>query len=41
MADRSEMHTKMKGRNFAVLGVLIVLVIIVAVSTYIKFGGSF
>jgi len=41
MADRSEMHRKMRGRNFAMLGILATLVIVILVSTYIKLGGGF
>jgi len=41
MADRSEMHRKMRGRNFAMLGILLTLVVVIMVVTYIKFGGGF
>lgn len=41
MPDRSEMHRKLRGRNFALLAVLVSLVILITVVTYVKLGGGF
>ena len=41
MPERSEMHRKMRGRNFVMLAVLLTLVILIAVVTYVKLGGGF
>ena len=40
MKQRSDMHTKMRGRNLAVLAVILFFVVLVAVLTYIKMGGG-
>jgi hypothetical protein len=39
MSDRSEMHRKMRGRNIALLLILLSLVILIAVATYVKMKG--
>lgn len=37
MADRSDMHKKMKARNYVLAGVLLALAIFFAVVTFVKF----
>lgn len=37
MAEHSEMHKKMKGRNYALAALLIGLVVFFAVVTFVKF----
>ncbi len=41
MRHPSDQHRKMKNRNFALLGVLVAFVLIFAVVTFVKMGGSF
>lgn len=38
-ADRSDMHRRMRKRNFALLAVLLGMVILFGAITYVKLGG--
>ena len=40
MSDRSDMHKKMRGRNFALLAVLLAMAALFAVVTFVKMSGG-
>jgi len=40
MKQRSDMHTKMRGRNLAVVTVIFAFVVLIAVLTFVKMGGG-
>jgi hypothetical protein len=40
MTKQSDMHTKMKGRNRAVLGAILGFVVLIIIVTLVKFGGG-
>ena len=40
MTKHSDMHTKMKGRNWAVLGAILGFVLLIILVTWVKFGGA-
>lgn len=40
MKQRSDMHKKMRGRNLAMLLVILGFVILIAIITYVKLGGG-
>ncbi len=40
MKQRSDMHTKMRGRNLTLLAVILGFAVLIAVVTFVKLGGG-